>query len=254
MLLSPPDAEGSVSEQVCELGSLLQAQGFSVCVDLWSRAQLCSLGPLPWLHSQLHLLHIEGGRVLVVLNRSAWVKALEWGQDPQQHGYLAHNGDTQVGEEGEKDMGLVQGSSPYSDVFSACLNCIQADYQQGCAGERFNLVTFESHPARPKIGSKGGLPELLQGLPWFHLPSQRQGLLSALTEKGGGEGWRWRWTEGLKERLFAGLQGLRRDSQKVLPQQYIVPEVTFHETEPLQGLHSAKSPCPPSFPPCGTEL
>ncbi|XP_067094598.1 interleukin-17 receptor C-like isoform X2 [Osmerus mordax] len=195
MLLSPPDAEGPVSEQVCELGSLLVAQGFRVCVDLWSRAQLGSLGPLPWLHSQLHLLDTQGGRVLVVLTRSAWERAQHWGQDPQQQGPFAQAGDTRAEGSGED-----RGSSPYTDVFSACLSCIHADRQQGCVGERFTLVTFESHPA---TGSKQGLPELLQGLPWFHLPSQSQGLLSALS--GGRRGVRWRWTERLKGGLASSL-------------------------------------------------
>ncbi|XP_062327477.1 interleukin-17 receptor C-like isoform X2 [Osmerus eperlanus] len=198
VLLSPPDAEGAVSEQVCELGSLLVAQGFRVSVDLWSRAQLGSLGPLPWLHSQLHLLDTQGGRVLVVLNRSAWEKAQQWGLDPLRQGLIAQGEDPQAGGRGDmdRDHSGVQGSSPYKDVFSACLSCIQADHQRGGAGERFTLVTFESHPARPSTGSQRGLPELLQGLPWFHLPSQRQGLLSALS--GGRREVSWRWTEGLK--------------------------------------------------------
>ncbi|XP_046871176.1 uncharacterized protein LOC124463486 isoform X2 [Hypomesus transpacificus] len=198
VLLSPPDAEGPVSEQVCELGSLLVAQGFRVSVDLWSRAQLGSLGPLPWLHSQLHLLDTQGGRVLVVLTRSAWEKAHQWGLDPLRQGLLAQGEDPQAegGGEMDRDHPGVQGSSPYKDVFSACLSCIQADKQRGGAGERFTLVTFESHPARPSTGSQGVLPELLKGLPWFHLPSQRQGLLSALS--GGRPGVTWRWTEGLK--------------------------------------------------------
>ncbi|XP_062316729.1 uncharacterized protein LOC134020576 isoform X2 [Osmerus eperlanus] len=232
MLLSPPDAEGPVSEQVCELGSLLVAKGFRVCVDLWSQAQLGSLGPLPWLHSQLHLLDTQGGRVLVVLTRSAWERAQHWGQDPQQQGPFAQAGDTRAEGSGED-----RGSSPYTDIFSACLSCIHADRQQGCVGERFTLVTFESHPA---TGSKQGLPELLQGLPWFHLPSQSQGLLSALS--GGRRGVRWRWTERLKGGLASSLQGHRRDSQSGQPYQWVYSDVIkTQEAGPLQQVLSTKS-------------
>ncbi|XP_046882021.1 interleukin-17 receptor C-like isoform X3 [Hypomesus transpacificus] len=236
MLLSPPDAEGPVSEQVCELGSLLVAQGFRVCVDLWSRAQLGSLGPLPWLHSQLHLLDTQGGRVLVVLTRSAWERAHQWGQNPHQQGHFAQARDTHTEESGDKD----RDSSPYTDVFSACLSCIHADRQQGCVEERFTLVTFESHPARPATGSKRGLPELLQGLPWFHLPSQSQGLLSALS--GGRRGVRRRRTERLKGGLSSSLQGYRRDSQSGQPYQWVYSDVIkTQEAGPLQHVLSTKS-------------
>ncbi|XP_045078919.1 uncharacterized protein LOC121575481 [Coregonus clupeaformis] len=196
VLLSPPDVDGSVSELVCELGSSLRARGLSVSVDLWNRAEMCSLGPLPWLHSQLQPLNSQGGRALLVLTQAAWKKAEDWGRQWDQQGQQGRDiaqgveeekGDEEV--EGE-DKRLLQGlSSPYADVFSAALSCIKVDHQQGCAGKRFLLVHFESHSAKP-LSSERGLPELFQGLPLFHLPSQSQGLLVelAIGSKGPGAG------------------------------------------------------------------
>uniref|UniRef100_A0A674EXS5 Uncharacterized LOC115208220 n=1 Tax=Salmo trutta TaxID=8032 RepID=A0A674EXS5_SALTR len=179
VLLSPPDVDNSVSELVCELGSSLRARGLSVSVDLWNRAELCSLGPLPWLHSQLQPLDSQGGRALLVLTQAAWKKAEDWGQQWDQHGQQGRDIALGVEEEGEYKR-LLQGlSSPYADVFSAALSCIKVDHQQGHAGKRFLLVHFEAHSAKP-LSSERGLPELFQGLPLFHLPSQRQELLVQL--------------------------------------------------------------------------
>ncbi|XP_024283645.1 uncharacterized protein LOC112254916 isoform X2 [Oncorhynchus tshawytscha] len=186
VLLSPPDVDGSVSELVCELGSSLCAQGFSVSVDLWSRAELCSLGPLPWLHSQLQHLDSQGIRAILVLTQAAWERAEDWVRQWDQQGQQGKDivqgvEKEEGGEEVEgEDNGLLQGlSSPYADVFSAALSCIKAEHKLGCAGERFLLVHFEAHSAKPP-SSERGLPELFQGLPMFHLPSQSQGLLAEL--------------------------------------------------------------------------
>uniref|UniRef100_A0A4W5R1W2 Interleukin 17 receptor C n=1 Tax=Hucho hucho TaxID=62062 RepID=A0A4W5R1W2_9TELE len=186
VLLSPPDVDGSVSELVCELGSSLCAQGFSVSVDLWSRTELCSLGPLPWLHSQLQHLDSQGGRAILVLTQAAWERTEDWVQQWDQQGQQGKDivQGVELKEEGEEvegeDKGLLQGlSSPYADVFSAALSCIKADNKLGCAGERFLLVHFEAHSAKPPNSARG-LPELFQGLPMFHLPSQSQGLLAEL--------------------------------------------------------------------------
>uniref|UniRef100_A0A4W5Q525 Interleukin 17 receptor C n=1 Tax=Hucho hucho TaxID=62062 RepID=A0A4W5Q525_9TELE len=189
VLLSPPDVNNSVSKLVCELGSSLRARGLSVSVDLWSRAELCSLGPLPWLHSQLQPLDSQGGRALLVLTQAASKKAEDWGQQWDQQGQQGRDIAQGVEEEGEYKR-LLQGlSSPYADVFSAALSCIKVDHQQGCAGKRFLLVHFEAHSAKP-LSSERGLPELFQGLPLFNLPSQRQELLVqlAIGSKGPGAG------------------------------------------------------------------
>uniref|UniRef100_A0AAY5KDJ8 SEFIR domain-containing protein n=1 Tax=Esox lucius TaxID=8010 RepID=A0AAY5KDJ8_ESOLU len=180
VLLSPPETNTSVSELVCRLGSTLSARGHSVSVDMWSRAELCSLGPLPWLHSQLQPLDSQRARAILVLTRSAWQKAEDWAQQLDRQGRgMDQGGQGAERVEGEGDWLLRDPSSPYADVFSAALGCVEADRLQGRAGERFLLVQFEAHPAMPD-GGKKGFPQLFQGLPVFDLPSQSQALFSAL--------------------------------------------------------------------------
>ncbi|XP_076012865.1 uncharacterized protein il17rc isoform X2 [Genypterus blacodes] len=159
VLLSPPEVDSVVSEAVCRLGSLLFNKGFSVSVDQWTRKDQCSLGPLPWLHSQLLKLDSMGGRIVLVLTRKALERTEEWTK---------------------QDKAVPQTWSPYSDVFTTSLFLIQADKQLGRARERFLLVNFDSHPAQTSSRDKS-LPEVLQGLTLLHLPSQTQALLSELT-------------------------------------------------------------------------
>lgn len=168
VLLSPPDADAGVSESVRQLGCLLFNHGFSVSVDQWSRMEQCSLGPQPWLHSQLLELKSHGGRFLLILTQEALDRAEEWTH--------WNKTDTKTKVDSE---GLPQMFSPYSDVFSASLCIIQAEKQQGRAGERFLLVSFDS-----KLGKDQKLPEILQGLSLFHLPSKTGALLSELTVGG----------------------------------------------------------------------
>ncbi|XP_041638874.1 interleukin-17 receptor C isoform X2 [Cheilinus undulatus] len=168
VLLSPPDVDAGVSESVCQLGSLLSNHGFSVSVDQWSRKEQCTLGPLPWLHSQLLELKSQRGRAVLILNQKALERAEEWTR------WYKKDMKTKM-----DSKGLPQRWSPYSDVFSALLFIIQTDKEQGRAGERFLLVKFDSYQSSNK-----GLPELFQGLPLFHLPSKTRAFLSELTVGG----------------------------------------------------------------------
>lgn len=196
VLLSPPDVDDGVSESVCQLGSQLCNQGFSVSVDQWSRMEQCTLGPLLWLHSKLLEMKSQGGRIVLVLTRQALERAEEW---THQHKDITK---TKL-----DDKGLPQMRSPYSDVFMASLCLIQAEKQLGRAGERFLLVRFDSHPC-----SKRTLPKLLQGLPLFQLPSQTQSLLTELTVGGAGRGsdrrtwtrWKWRASDGWRTKTKEG--------------------------------------------------
>ncbi|XP_074492322.1 interleukin-17 receptor C isoform X1 [Sebastes fasciatus] len=184
VVLSPPDVDDGFSES-CRLGSQLHDQGFSVSVDQCSTKKQCDLGPLPWLHSQLLELKSVGGRVVLVLTRKSSERVAEWARRDKEV----------IKTKGEDEI-----CSPYSDVFMASLCLIQADKQQGRAGERFLLVTFDSH-----LSSDKSLPELFQGLPLFQLPSQTQALISELTvgrtARGSGRGtWTgWKWREKTKE-------------------------------------------------------
>lgn len=163
VLLSPPDLDDTVSESVCLLGSQLCSQGFSVSVDQWCRKDQCTMGPLPWLYSQLQKLDNMGGRVLLVLTQKALEKTEEWT-------LLNNNG------EGRDQQ---QMKSPYSDLFTASLFIIQAHKRLGRVAERFVLVKIDSHQTQSH-SSDGRLPELLQGLPLFLLPSQSQSLTAEL--------------------------------------------------------------------------
>ncbi|TDH14047.1 hypothetical protein EPR50_G00039090 [Perca flavescens] len=209
VLLSPPDVDDGVSESVCQLGSQLFNQGFSVSVDQWSRKEQCTMGPLPWLHSQLLQLKSLGGRVVLVLTRKALERAEEW----------THGNKEVIKMKGDK--GLPQICSPYSDVFTASLFLIQADKQLGRAGERFLLVKLDSHPSIDRR-----LPELFQGLPLFQLPSQIQALLSELTmgrtgrRSGRRTRTRWKWSAKTKK---------GQDQQKASHCKYVGPEKNLEQ-------------------------
>ncbi|KAF7660772.1 hypothetical protein LDENG_00276020 [Lucifuga dentata] len=197
VLLSPPEVDGVVSQSVCGLGSLLCDHGFSVAVDQWTRKDQCSLGPLPWLHSQLLKLDRLGGQVVLVLTRKALERAEEWTYHHKE--FINRK---------KEDKSLPHMWTPYSDVFTASLCLIQADKQLGRARERFLLVNFDSDPAQFPSRDKS-LPELLQDLALFQLPSQAQSLLAELTGRGSGRGtWAGRkwgasngWRTGTKEKL-----------------------------------------------------
>lgn len=209
VLLSPPDEDDGVSESVCQLGSQLFNQGFSVSVDQWSRKEQCTMGPLPWLHSQLLQLKSLGGRVVLVLTRKALERAEEW----------THGNKEVIKMKGDK--GLPQICSPYSDVFTASLFLIQADKQLGRPGERFLLVKFDSHRSIDRR-----LPELFQGLPLFQLPSQIQALLSELTmgrtgrQSGRRTRTRWKWSAKTKK---------GQDQQKASHCKYVGPEKNLEQ-------------------------
>uniref|UniRef100_A0A3P8QJ82 SEFIR domain-containing protein n=1 Tax=Astatotilapia calliptera TaxID=8154 RepID=A0A3P8QJ82_ASTCA len=171
VLLSPPDVDDATSKLVCQIGSNLSDKGFSVSVDQWSRREQCNWGPLPWLHSQLLELNSLGGRVLLVLTRRALERTEEW---------MHWNKDIINESMGNKENDLPKLWSPYSDLFTASLSLIQADKLLDRAGKRFVLVKFDSHPRETHTRDRC-LPELLQGLPLFSLPSQNQSLLAELT-------------------------------------------------------------------------
>ncbi|XP_029358841.1 uncharacterized protein il17rc isoform X2 [Echeneis naucrates] len=217
VLLSPPDSEDDVSEIVCQLGSLLCNKGFNVTVDQWSRKEQCSVGPLPWLHSQLLEIDSRGGKVVVVLSRKAVERTEEW---------MHHH--KEVNKTNWEDKSLPQTCSPYSDLFAASLCIINAYKQLGGSTERFLLVKFDSHSS-----SDRSLPEPLQGLPLFQLPSQTQALLTELTVGQAGTlwtktwtGWKWsssdKWTEKTKK------------GRHEAPCKYLGVEKNF-ETEPLKN-------------------
>lgn len=155
VLLYPPDDDAGLPDLMCHLASSLQTLGFSVSLDLWSRGELSALGPVPWFHSRLDQLKRQGGKAVLALTPAACRRADAWAAQSS-------------GRSGDATSSII-------DVFTASLSCILADYLQGCAGERFTLVQFQSLP-RPAEA----LPELFRGLHVYSLPSQSLGFLTEL--------------------------------------------------------------------------
>ncbi|XP_046896457.1 interleukin-17 receptor C isoform X1 [Hypomesus transpacificus] len=248
VLLYLPDEDPALSGLVGRLGTSLKALGFSVSLDLWSQAELGVLGPVPWLHSRLDRLQRQGGKVILVLTKTSWDRAEDWGN-------WGWGRDSPKGmEEGEADGDCP--SPSYSDVFSASFSCILADYLQGRAGERFALVQLESLPPQLAGGSRP-LPELFRGLPLFSLPSQSLGFLTELAARGRGAtvSGRRRRAGGLRaasRALAGGLRGFTGESAVFrlggVSQDCVGTEVEdLWETVPLQPSLSLLS-TPPSSP------
>ncbi|MGH0187064.1 UNVERIFIED_CONTAM: hypothetical protein FKN15_023566 [Acipenser sinensis] len=162
LLLYPSEESVSLPVLVSSLGSSLAELGFSVLLDLWSRTQLCSLGPVPWLHSRLAQLQQDGGKAVLILTQGAWEQAERWVQHP-----------------GSRTRQIQNSSEPRLDVFSASLSCILADFLQGRAGERFVLAQFET-PLLPVLKHEG-LPEIFKGIPLYSLPTQSLAFLTELS-------------------------------------------------------------------------
>ncbi|XP_076125489.1 uncharacterized protein il17rc isoform X1 [Alosa pseudoharengus] len=182
LLLHPPCEDGSLSEQVCVLGSTLRSLGFAVSLDLWNLMEQGALGPVPWLHAQMELLRSSGGRALVVLSRTALERAEEWT-------WQGWTGPPRAGRFGDKDSdGDAAPPSPAlppADVFAAALGCLLEDHQRGCASRIFSLVQFDSHSPFPPGGGDPGLPLLFRGLSLYSLPAESQPFLDSLMGLGG---------------------------------------------------------------------
>lgn len=200
LVLSPPDSGQEVSAAICRLGSLLTSRDFSVTVDQWSRQGQFSLGPLPWSHCQLLSMDSQCERVVLVLTPKAVEKAQTWSS---------------------QDCPAIdlQEESPYSDVFRASLFAIQAFKNQGRASERFVLVTFD-YLWTDKNMCHNALPQILQGLPLFHFPSQTKALLSDLcvqkTRRHLDRG-RWTWTLSGRNK-HKNQEASQEPERKLLPQ------------------------------------
>ncbi|XP_036389134.1 interleukin-17 receptor C [Megalops cyprinoides] len=252
VLLYPPDSDQTLPGLVCRLGSSLSALGFNVSLDLWSRGELSVLGPVPWLHSRLDRLQRHGGKVVLILTRAALERAEEWGRWGRDR-----DAPLEKGEGCEKHRASsAPYCSPYSDVFSASLSCVLADYLQGRAGERFVLAQFESLPPLPP-GNGQALPELFRGLPLYSLPSQSLGFLTELAVARGGHSHRRR-AGGLRaasRALTVGLRGFGGSGGFWLPgfSQGGAGSGTEDawETVPLQPCHTPPPTSPNSSPKSG---
>lgn len=197
LVLSPPDSDGMVSAEVHRLGSLLSSSDISVTVDQWSRKGQLSMGPLPWSHHQLLSMDSQCERVVLVLTPKAVERAQTWSSQ-------------------DSPVIVLQEESPYSDVFRAALFAIQAFKDQDRASNHFVLVTFDFLWTDSKI-CHNKLPQILQGLPLFHLPSQTKALLSDLcvgrTQRHSNRG---RWTRALSGNKYKNREKSSEPETKLL--------------------------------------
>uniref|UniRef100_A0AAR2LSQ2 SEFIR domain-containing protein n=1 Tax=Pygocentrus nattereri TaxID=42514 RepID=A0AAR2LSQ2_PYGNA len=153
LLLHASGADVLEAGLVCQLGTELSELGFGVSLDLWSQAELSSLGPGPWLHSKLGLLQRRRGKALLVLSGSALDTAQAcW--------------DT-----------WCKPTPCFSDVFGSALSCIFSAHLKGGTAERFVLVHFDSQKL---INGGRAMPMLFQGLELYSLPSESRQLLAEL--------------------------------------------------------------------------
>ena len=166
VLLCPPDLDPTVAVLVSRLGTALCALGFGVTADLWSRAELGALGPVPWLHGQLDRLGQAGGQVVLILTPATWERAGQWAGAKEKE----------------------QGTSPYADVFGAALSCLLADSLQGGKRSRFTLVHFEALPS-PGSGRGALDPLSVHGLQPYALPSRSLPFIMELTSQSSVRSW-----------------------------------------------------------------
>ncbi|XP_026876160.2 uncharacterized protein il17rc [Electrophorus electricus] len=167
-------SEADQGSLVCGLGTVLSEIGFRVYLDLWSQAEVCSVGPAPWLHSHISHLHKHSGKALILLSGSALDRAKGfwdiWNEEKNGKGQLPDM----------KENGIV-GDKPLPgislDVFGSALGCILSDHLKDGAADHFALVQFDSHKF---INREMDVPELFQGLRLYQLPSETCRLLTEL--------------------------------------------------------------------------
>ncbi|XP_067396451.1 interleukin-17 receptor C [Emydura macquarii macquarii] len=152
LILYSPDHAG-FERLVSTLATALTRLQLAVSLELWSRAELCAVGPMQWLHAQRLRVLQEGGTVVLLFSRGAVARCTQWLRWTQ----------------GE----LLPQTDPHS-AFSASLNCILPDFLAGKAGGRYLVACFEDL-LRP-----ADIPELFRSVPIFALPSQLPTFLLAL--------------------------------------------------------------------------
>ncbi|KAJ7317147.1 hypothetical protein JRQ81_003309 [Phrynocephalus forsythii] len=141
----------------CLVGTLagaLTRLHLSVSLELWSRGEVGSLGPMQWLHAQRRQVLQEGGTVLLLFSPGAVAGCTQW------LGW-------------EQKAPLLNPAKPDS-TFLASLNCVLPDFLAGKAKDRYLVACFEELLPTDEI------PLLFHAVPVFALPSQLFGFLQAL--------------------------------------------------------------------------
>ncbi|XP_042304865.1 interleukin-17 receptor C isoform X2 [Sceloporus undulatus] len=133
-------------------GALTQLQ-LSVSLELWSRGELGSLGPMQWLHAQRHQVLEAGGTILLLFSPGAVAGCAEW-----------------LGWKKTDKLPLIKPDN----TFLASLNCILPDFQAGKSRGKYMVACFEELLAVNEI------PGLFHSVPIYPLPSQLLSFLLAL--------------------------------------------------------------------------
>ncbi|XP_034962768.2 interleukin-17 receptor C isoform X2 [Zootoca vivipara] len=159
LVLYSPDHTG-FERLVGTLAGALARLQLTVSLELWSRGELRSLGPMQWLHAQRHRVLQEGGAVVLLFSRGARAACSEW-----------------LGWE-QKDR--LPAAKPDS-TFLASLNCILPDFLAGKSRDRYMVACFE------ELFPADEIPALFRSGPVYSLPSQLFNFLLALAGPGVGQ-------------------------------------------------------------------
>uniref|UniRef100_A0ABM5FIZ6 Interleukin-17 receptor C isoform X2 n=1 Tax=Pogona vitticeps TaxID=103695 RepID=A0ABM5FIZ6_9SAUR len=153
LLLYSPDHRGFERLVGTLAGALSQLQ-LSVSLELWSRGEMRSLGPMQWLHAQKRRVLQEGGIVVLLFSPGALAGCAQW------LGW------------GQKAT-LLSPDKPDS-TFLASLNCVLPDFLVGKARDKYIVACFEELLPVDKI------PPLFHSVPVYALPSQLFSFLQTL--------------------------------------------------------------------------
>ncbi|XP_029140683.1 interleukin-17 receptor C [Protobothrops mucrosquamatus] len=152
LLLYSPDHEG-YERVVGTLADALTQLQLSVSLELWSRGELGSLGPMQWFHAQRRLVLQEGGVIVLLFSHGAMASCAEWLGWVQEDPWLTFKA---------------------NGVFSASLNCVLPDFLAGEARATYLVGCFE------KLLPIDEIPDLFCSVPAYPLPSQLFSFLLAL--------------------------------------------------------------------------
>ncbi|XP_058025238.1 interleukin-17 receptor C [Ahaetulla prasina] len=152
LILYSPDHEG-YERVVGILADALTQLQVSVSLELWSRGELGSLGPMQWFHAQRRLVLQEGGVIVLLFSHGAVASCAEW-------------------------LGWKQ-SFPRStfkpdSTFLASLNCVLPDFLAGETRATYIVGCFE------ELLPVNEIPDLFHSVPVYPLPSQLFRFLLAL--------------------------------------------------------------------------
>uniref|UniRef100_A0A8C6V6S3 Interleukin-17 receptor C n=1 Tax=Naja naja TaxID=35670 RepID=A0A8C6V6S3_NAJNA len=149
LILYSPDHEGYERVVGILADALTQLQA-SVSLELWSRRELGSLGPMQWFHAQQRLVLQEGGVIVLLFSHGAVASCAEWLGWKQS---------------------FPRSSFKPDSTFLASLNCVLPDFLAGEARATYIVGCFE------ELLPVSEIPDFFCSVPVYPLPSQLFGFL-----------------------------------------------------------------------------